>query len=191
MAFAALKFLNEKYRHILEQLNDTVSAEDWILILQSEVTKSGRAVTSSTGVLLIPCVVSYFLAEPCHRGRSHCDRPRGRPSNRRRCCVLRDRCDRARSSAPPRGRLQAPASSSSTAARSRAPLLPGRSLSVRCGRYVRVSAPADALAHRASVGAGTCLLSRANGNQQRGRRFRFGAGVPRGAGPRGQGRGPG
>lgn len=54
MAFAALKFLNEKYRHILEQLNDTVSAEDWILILQSEVTKSGRAVTSSTGVLLIP-----------------------------------------------------------------------------------------------------------------------------------------
>jgi hypothetical protein len=54
VAFAALKFLNEKYRHILEQLNDTVRAEDWILILQSEVTKSGRAVTSSTGVLLIP-----------------------------------------------------------------------------------------------------------------------------------------
>ncbi len=37
MAFAALKFLNEKYAHILEQQNDVVSFSDWVEILQSGV----------------------------------------------------------------------------------------------------------------------------------------------------------
>ncbi len=37
MAFAALKFLNEKYSHILEQQNDVVSFSDWVEILQSGV----------------------------------------------------------------------------------------------------------------------------------------------------------
>jgi hypothetical protein len=37
MAFAALKFLSEKYGHILEQQNDVVSFSDWVEILQSGV----------------------------------------------------------------------------------------------------------------------------------------------------------